>query len=147
MTYLPVKYPQVSAMYLFETVDAGGRQFELSKNEEYRKAFVKAVAGNFYVSHTDEKTDGLLYSFELGNKVRVPAKNVTLCAYFKTFENDFSRATYSINGTVIGSVSEIPYSLDADLSAYSGQTITLTATAYDSAGAVCAEKSYQLIVE
>lgn len=134
-------------MYLFETVDAGGRKFELSKNEEYRKAFVKAAASSFYVSHTDEKTDGLLYSFELGNKVRVPAKKGTLCAYFKAFENDFSRATDSINGTVIGSVSDIPYSLAVDLSAYSGQTITLTAAAYDSAGAVCAEKSYQLIVE
>ena len=147
LTYLPIKYPQVSAMYLFETVDAGGRKFELSKNEAYRKVFVEAVSSDFYVSHTKEQTQGLKYSFELGNNVRVPGETVTLCAYFKTFANDFSYAVYAINGTEIGRVNEVPYALSVDLSAYRGQTITLTATAYDSTGAVCATKSYTLIVK
>lgn len=147
LTYLPIKYPQVSAMYLFETVDAGGRQFELSKNEAYRKVFVEAIKSDFYVSHTKEQTDGLRYSFELGNNVRVCAEKVTLCAYFKTFANDFAYAVYAINGTEVGRVDGVPYALDVDLSAYRGQTITLTATAYDSSGAVCATKTYSLIVE
>lgn len=147
ITYLPIKYPQVSAMYLFETVDAGGRKFELNKNEAYRKVFVEAISSEFYVSHTEEQTDGLRYSFELGNNVRVGAETVTLCAYFKTFANDFSYAVYAINGVEIGRVSEVPYALTVDLSAYRGQTITLTATAYDSSGAVCASKSYAIVVE
>lgn len=147
LTYLPIKYPQVNAMYLFETVDAGGRKFELSKNEAYRKVFVEAVSSEFYVSHTKEETQGLPYSFELGNNVRVPGETVTLCAYFKTFANDFAYAVYAINGVEIGRVSDVPYGLDVNLSAYKGQTITLTATAYDSTGAVCAIKSYTLVVE
>ena len=147
LTYLPIKYPQVNAMYLFETVDAGGRKFELNKNETYRKVFAEAVSSDFYISHTKEETQGLQYSFELGNNVRVPGETVTLCAYFKTFNNDFSYAVYAINGTEIGRVSDVPYSLSVDLSAYQGQTITLTATAYDSTGAVCAAKSYTLIVK
>lgn len=147
LTYLPIKYPQVTAMYLFETVDAGGRKFELNKNEAYRKVFVDAIDSEFYISHTDQKTEGIPYSFELGNNVRVPGESVTLCAYFKTFANDFSCAVYAINGVEIGRVSDVPYALDVDLSQYKGQTITLTATAYDSAGIVCAVKSYSLIVE
>ncbi|MBR4953496.1 MAG: hypothetical protein IKZ30_03160, partial [Oscillospiraceae bacterium] len=147
LTYLPIKYPQVSAMYLFETVDAGGRQFELNKNEKYRLKFVEAISSDFYVSHTEAETAGLKYSFELGNNVRVPAEVVTLCAYFKTFENDFAYATYAINGTEIGKVSVIPYALEVDLSAYKGQTITITATAYDSTGTACALKTYSLVVE
>lgn len=147
LTYLPIKYPQVTAMYLFETVDAGGRKFELNKNETYRQAFVDAVASDFYLSHANRETTGIPYSFELGNNVRVPGETVTLCAYFKTFANDFSYAVYAINGVEIGRVSDIPYALNVDLSAYQGQTITLTATAYDSAGAVCAVKSYSLVVE
>ena len=79
--------------------------------------------------------------------MRVPGDTVTLCAYFKTFANDFSYAVYAINGTEIGRVSDAPYALEVDLSAYRGQTITITATAYDSAGAVCAIKSYTLVVE
>ena len=52
-----------------------------------------------------------------------------------------------LSGAEIGRVSDVPYSLSVDLSAYKGQTITLTATAYDSTGAVCATKSYTLIVK
>lgn len=147
LTYLPIKYPQVSAMYLFETLDAGGRKFELNKNETYRLKYVEAISSDFYVSHTEEETAGLQYSFELGNNVRVPAEVVTLCAYFKTFENDFAYATYAINGVEIGKVSAVPYALEVDLSAYKGQTITVTATAYNSSGELCAVKSYSLVVE
>lgn len=147
LTYLPIKYPQVTAMYLFETVDAGGRKFELNKNEPYRKVFADAIDSEFYISHTKETTAGIPYSFELGNNVHVPGEAVTLCAYFKTFANDFSCAVYAINGVEIGRVSDVPYALRVDLSAYKGQTITITATAYDSAGALCAVKSYTVIVE
>ena len=147
LTYLPIKYPQVSAMYLFETVDAGGRQFELNKNAVYRDAYVRAIADPFYVSHNNQTTAGLPYCMELGNSVRVPAGKVTLSAYFKTFENTFSRASYAINGTEIGTATNVPYLFNVDLSAYKGQTIQFTATAYDANGAVCAKKTYSIIVE
>ena len=147
LTYLPIKYPQVSAMYLFETLDAGGRKFELNRNEVYRRVVVDALHSEFYVSHTRESTDGLPYSFELGNNVHVPAETVTLCAYFKTLSNDFSYGVYAINGVEIGRADAVPYRLTIDLSAYKGQTITLTASAYDSTGALCATKTYSLVVD
>ncbi len=147
LTYLPIKYPQVSAMYLFETLDAGGRQFRLSGNAQYKEAYSSAISSPFYVSHNNEKTEALPVSFELGNNVRVPAKSVELYAYFKTFENDFAYATYSVDGVEISRVDALPYKARLDLSAYGGKKIQLTAKAFDSKGVMCAVKSYNLVVE
>ncbi len=147
LKYLPIKYPQVSSMYLFETLDAGGRKFQLLENETYHEAYKNGISSPSYVSNNNEQNDGIPYSLELCNNVTVPAQKVNLHSYFKTFENDFSYAEYQINGTTIGTAKDIPYTLSVDFSTYKGQTITLTAKAYDSKNQLCATKTYTIKVE
>lgn len=147
LNYLPIKYPQVSSMYLFETLDAGGRKFQLLENPTYHNAYKTGIANPAYVSNNNDHNDGIPYSLELCNNVTVPAQKVNLHAYFKTFENDFSYAVYQINGKNVGVVWEAPYTQYIDFSSYKGQTISLTAKAYDSKEQLCATKTYTIKVE
>lgn len=146
-TYLPLKYPQVRAAYIFETVDAGGRYFQLASNEKYCLAYSQAIANPSYLSDISEDTSALPYTFEAGNNVSLPAQKVKLSAFIKTLENDFSHVIYRINGVDVGTVSSIPYTVEADLSVYSGQTVALSCTAYDTKGRLCAAKTYNVKID
>ncbi len=143
--YLPLKYPQVIAAYLFETYDAGGRKFEFSGNPTYHEAFRNAIQGNYYLSSNAEENG--LYSFEIGNNVTVPAAWVGLHSFVKSVENDFAYVIYSINGTDIGTAYGIPYTVDADFTPYSGQTVDVNCRAFDSKGEMCAYKTYKVKVQ
>lgn len=146
-TYLPIKYPQVKMVFLFETVDAGGRRFELSGNSVYKNAYAESIKSPFYLSTPSQKQTIGIYPLELGNNVSLPAEKVTLHSYIKTLENDIAYTVYRINGTDVGVSYGIPYSVECDLSSYSGQTVTITCTSYDSNGAPCAVKSYKIKVD
>lgn len=146
-TYLPLKYPQVRAAYLFETVDAGGRYFRLANNEKYRLAYSQAISNPMYLSSALSDTASLPFTIEAGNNVSLPAQKVQLASFIKTLENDFSKVIYRINGSDIGTASSIPYAIEADLSAYSGQAVALTCLAYDTKGMLCASKTYNVKVD
>lgn len=143
-TYIPVKYPDVVAVYLFETQDKGGRRFELSGNEKYREAYVNGIKSESYVS-SDEEASGI-YCFEVGNNVSVPGEMISLHSFVKTLENDFAYVVYSLNGVDIGTGYGIPYTLNIDFSPYKGKTLDLTCRAFDSKGALCASKTYKINV-
>ena len=145
-TYLPIKYPQISSAYLFETVDAAGiRRFEFPGNATYSEAAIKGLSSYRYIS--DLRGDSGEYSFELGNNVRVPAANVLLHSFVETLHNDFSYVVYRINGTDIGVSYGIPYTISADFSPYKGQTAELTCLAFDSEQRLCASRKINIIVE
>ncbi|MBR5528599.1 MAG: hypothetical protein IKV97_06295 [Clostridia bacterium] len=146
-TYLPIKYPQVKAVFLFETVDAAGiREFRLENNSKYAEAFINAIRSDSYLSKLENDPGEIPVTFEIGNNVRLPASPVDLHAFVKTTENDFSYVVYRINGTDVGVAYDIPYTLGIDLSPYSGQTIELSCLAFDSSGKMCAQKTYKVKV-
>lgn len=144
-TYIPVKYPNIVAVYLFETIDAGGRQFELDGNPSYRNAYKTSVNNANYIGSTTASSG--VYNFEVGNNVTIPAGMVSLHSYIKTLENDFAYVVYSINGVDIGVSYGIPYTISTDFSPYAGQTLELTCRAFDSKGMPCASKTYTIRVE
>lgn len=147
LTYLPIKYPQVYAMFLFETKDAGNRRFELKDNSTYRDAFIRGIASKDYLSFAEGEDAPGVFSYEIGNNVAVPAQKVKLHSFIKTFHNDFSYVVYRINGVDVGVSYGIPYTIDVDFTPYKGQTVTVTCLGFDSMQKICAQKSYNIKVE
>lgn len=145
-TYLPIKYPQVKAAFLFETADVNGiREFELT-NSEYAQAFIQSISSPMYLSSIDSQTQDIPCSFEIGNNVTVPASLVNIHSFVKTTENDFAYVVYRINGVDVGAAYGIPYTVGVDFSPYSGQTVKLSCLAFDSTGSMCADKTYNVKV-
>lgn len=144
-TYLPVKYPGVVAAYLFETQDAGGRKFELLGNPTYHQAFKDSIKNDAYISNINGSYGD--YSFEVGNNVTVPGEMITISSYIKTLYNDFSYVVYSINGVDIGTGYGAPFALNVDFSPYAGKKLELTTRAFDSKGALVANKTYTITVK
>lgn len=146
LTYLPIKYPQISYAFLFETVDAAGiRKFELDKNPVYKDAVVSAMKQDVYLTSANGTSGS--FSFELGNNVRVPAEKVQLHSFVQTLHNDFSYIVYRINGVDVGVSYGIPYTVEFDFSGYAGNTVELTCLAFDSEQKLCAQRTVSVKVE
>lgn len=148
-TYLPIKYPQVKAVFIFDqdrNSDSGCYRFSLSNNAQYLDAYKRATQCEQYLSTPDENATLPQY-YELGNNVSVEPKVVEISSFIKTPANDTSHVIYSIYGTDIASSYGIPYSVNIDFSAYSGTTVPLKATAYNAAGYKVAEKTYYVKVD
>ena len=144
-TYLPIKYPQVCAMFLFETVDAAGTRKFSFDNATYRKAASKPLLSDAYLDDYRKVVDR--YSYELGNNVRVPAEEIKLHAFAETLHNDFSYVVYRLNDVDVGVAYGIPYTVDVDLSPYAGTTVKLTCLAFDSKQKLCASRSINIVVD
>ena len=67
-------------------------------------------------------------------------------SFIKTLYNDFSYVVYSLDGVLVANVARLPYKTAINFSSYAGKTVKLTAAAYDSNGALCAVKTYNLKV-
>ncbi len=145
MTYLPIKYPQVSSMFLFETVDSAGvRKFDFTNNT-YMKAATEPWSSDRYLSDYKDSTDK--FSFELSNNASVPAEYIQLHSFVKTLYDEYSYVVYRINGKDAGISYEIPYTVNVDFSSYEGQTINLTCLAFDAEEKICTSKSIDVYVK
>lgn len=146
-TYLPIKYPQVKAAYIFETVDAKGtRQFQFYANDSYFNAYRSSILSNVsYLGKFTENSDTLIpYYFEIGNGVILPPAKLNIYSYVKTYDNETDYVAYHINGEHINKdlyTGAIPYGMTIDFSPYAGQDITLELRAFRG-NALCASKTY-----
>jgi len=148
LTYLPIKYPAVKAMFIFDqdrNSDSGCYRFLLSNKPTYLDAFKRGIASEQYLP-TPEEYAYLPQYYELGTNVTVEATAVEISSFVKTPENDISYVVYNIYGTDIGTSYGIPYSVTIDFSPYKGTTIPLKAMAFSSTGAKVAEKTYYVKV-
>jgi len=144
-TYLPIKYPAVKAVYLFDN-DRERYKFSLSNNAQYLDAFKRGIASEQYLSNSNENANLPQY-YELGTNVAAEAKATEICSFVKTPANDTSYVVYSIYGTDIATSYAIPYSANIDFSPYAGTTVPLTLKAFNSAGKMVAEKTYYLKIK
>ncbi|MBR5308299.1 MAG: hypothetical protein IKU43_05975 [Clostridia bacterium] len=145
-TYLPIKYPQIGTVFLFETYDASGkREFRLEENSDYREAFVSAIKSDFFLSSLTDVCEK--YSFELGNNVRIPASQIQLHSFVKTLMDDFAYVVYRIDGVDVATAYAIPYTVGVDFTTYAGRVVELECLAFDSKGAPCASRKIRLTVE
>ena len=143
-TYLPIKYPAVKAAFMFCTDDTNFR-FSFANNSQYRQAVSDGISSNMYLSDPDNDSY-LPHYYELGNNVEIEATVNEISSFIKTPENDISYVVYSIHGTDVATVYNIPYSASIDFSPYKGTAIPLKAMAFSSSGKKVAEKTYYVKV-
>ena len=143
-TYLPIKYPSVKAVFLYDS-DVSNYRFVLSKNNTYLNAYKKGIAPEYFLSSPNENANTPQF-YELGTNVSVEAQAVEISSYVKTPANDIAYVIYSIYGTDVGTSYGIPFSVNIDFSYYRGTTVPLTAKAYDSNYKLVAEETYYLKV-
>lgn len=143
-TYLPIKYPQVKAVYIFDCNDTNFR-LRLSDNYEYLSAFKNGIKSDLYLETPDENADVAQY-YELGTNVEVEAKVTEVCSFIKTPENNISYVVYNIYGTDVATAYDIPYSVNIDFSPYKGTTIPLKVMAFSANNEYLAEKIYYIKV-
>ncbi len=144
-TYLPIKYPNLKMVVLFNKADSGGRKFLLSDNPPLAEAYSKGIhsSGRYISEFGDEAAEE--YYYELHNNFSLPAEKTELCSYITAPLSDFDYAVYEINGTAAAAYA-IPYTASVDLSPYAGQTIELTVKAYINDTAVV-KKTFKIQVE
>ncbi len=145
LTYLPIKYPAVKAMFIFDSDDTNFH-LTLSKNSEYLSAYKRGISSNLYLQTPTENANLPQY-YELGNNVEVEAKLTEICSFIKTPANDISYVVYSIYDTDVATSYSIPYNVNIDFSSYAGTTIPLKAIAFSSSGEKVAEKTYYVKVK
>ena len=148
-TYLPIKYPQVKAVFIFDqdkNSNNGCYRFSLSNNAQYLDAFKRGSQSEQYLATPDENANLPQY-YELGNNVSVEPGVVEISSFVKTPANDTNHVVYSIYGTDVGTSYAIPYSASIDFSYYTGTTVPLKLTAYNAAGYKVAEKTYYIKVD
>ena len=147
-TYLPIKYPSVKAVFLFDqdkNSNNGCYRFSLSNNAQYLDAFKRGTQSEQYLASPDENASLPQY-YELGTNVAVEAAVVEISSFIKTPANDASYVVYNVYGTDIATSYGIPYSASIDFTPYKGTTIPLKAMAFNAAGAKVAEKTYYVKV-
>lgn len=143
LAYLPIKYPQVKAFYIYDH-DRERYRFSLSSNSEYLSAYRRGIASQSYLS--EPNTDAGFEYYELGTNAAIPASVNEISAYIKTVKNDIAYVVYRINGADCATAYAAPFSAAVDFSPYAGQSVNLTALAFDSSGAIAAQKTYRINV-
>ncbi len=144
-TYLPIKYPAVKAVFIFDS-DREKYRFSLSSNYTYLDAFKKGISSEQYLESPNENANIPQY-YELGTNVAVEAQNSEIYSFIKTPENDISYVVYSVCGNEVATSYGIPYKVNIDFSPYKGQTIPLSLKAFDSSGRPVADKTYNIKVQ
>lgn len=147
LKYIPIKYNRIHSLYVFDTKDINGtRSFELSENETYRNAVRNGISEGYYLGDNTDTASAPCFTYELVNNASVPAGRIKLHSFINTFQNEYSYVAYRINGQDIGVSYEMPYTIEADLTQYKDQTITITCIAFDSEQKICASESINVKV-
>lgn len=133
-TYLPIKYPNVKFCFVFDS-DRDRQKFSLSNNPTYLQGYQNGTKNPLYGDSLTENQYQYDY-YELGNNVSVLPEKTELCAFVQTPSGDTAYVIYSIGGTDIGTAYAAPYSVPVDFAPHSGQTVSVTVRAFDSAHAL-----------
>ena len=133
-TYLPMKYPQIKAVFLSVPSASG----EL--DGEYINAVRSGISGASYIEKTVSGENDTPFFSVIGNGVTVPASKVKISCGFE----GASRVIYKLNGKEVSQLpsKDIPFEAEIDFSPYAGKTVNLDAVIYDSNNRMCFERSY-----
>ncbi len=145
-TYLPIRYPQVKAVFQREMPsDENGNTYCTG---EYASILEAGTASASYLEVPTKGAENLPYFFELGSNVTVPPSKIRLYSHVGATKNDISHITYLVNGEQAGDVSPytIPYEVTVDFSGFAGQTVLLEICAFDSTEKLFASKTYKIKV-
>ncbi|HZW49201.1 MAG TPA: glycosyl hydrolase [Bacillota bacterium] len=145
-TYLPILYPNVKAMFYFDSADTGAvsRNFMLSQNTTIRNTYSTVIKSASYLSTYTAGAKLATYYVPMFG-VSIPASTTQLCSYVNDFNNEaVASVTYKINGKNLGTTSAAPFTINCDLTSYKGQKdVEFEVTAYDKAGKLLVQRTFQ----
>ncbi|MCE5195707.1 MAG: hypothetical protein LLG09_01055 [Negativicutes bacterium] len=145
-TYLPILYPNVKAMFYFDSADSGAviRNFMLSQNATLRSTYSSVIQSASYLSDYTAGAKLATYYVPLFG-VSIPADTAQLCSYVNYIDNEaVASVSYQINGSKLGTAYTAPFTISCDLTAYRGmQDVEFLVSAYDSAGRLLLQRSFQ----
>ena len=145
-TYLPIKYPNVKAVFLYGATNLPSK-YILSENPTMLNTYSQAIKNNYYLS--DYKNSSVIdtYYYPIsGNKISPTLQE--LCSYIKYAEDTkIARVEYKVNNETVGNTYEIPYKVNCDFSKYGGQTVVITVNTYDSNSNLLVTKKFKAMVE
>ncbi len=144
-TYLPIKYPNLKMVVLFNKEDASGkRKFILSENKTVLDAYIRGIQSSpLYMKYVDYKAPDLFY-YELMNNFTAPAALVELCSYVTAPVEKLDYVVYTVDGVDYPAYA-IPYSVSVDLSAYVDRSVDVRVQAF-AGGTAVSDETFRLNV-
>ncbi len=147
-TYLPIRYPNVKAVFYYDAGHGDGTSYILSQNQTVLNAYKTGISGDHYRSETDGGSAVNSYYVPICSASTLPAADQELNAFAKFADSrQIASVQYMINGQVLGTANSAPYAVRCDLSAYAGQTITIQAAAYGTKGNPLVSREFHVKVE
>ena len=145
-TYLPIRYPNLKYAVCFN-INPDNAKFMMTDNAETLAAYNEAVSDARYLSGAQESAPYWYVPTDTFN-VRQPVPNTPqqLCAYANFGDNSrIAAVRYEINGQVVGTAAQAPYTIDCDFSRWYG-SVKLRASLLDASGSVLASRLFPLTV-
>lgn len=146
-TYLPIRYPNLKFAIYFDT-SKGKETYQLNSNQKVLAAYNAAVTGDGFLSSYRDTAEECYVPFDSFPEHAKLPQNDQLCAYVKYGDGSRVAAVrYLVNGTVIGTSNQIPYTVDYDLRSLAGQRVGIRVEVLDAAGSVLTAKQFFATVD
>ena len=154
-TYLPMRYPNIKMVVYFDYdgIKADGTQepyaYRFTTNQSMWNAYKSAIQDKYYLTDVYKGASVNEYYYPVyGSRISPEVQELNLYVkYPRDRQNGIGKVEYFINGEIVGTATQMPYSVNIDFSRYSGQNIEITATAYDPWGYKINGKRFSAIVE
>lgn len=145
--YIPLKYPQVKAMFYFNTDDnvTKNNSYALYENETINELYNSIVSNNQFLSQHGATSESIFGKLASNVTIHLPEQETYA---FKTYtilpDSLEAKVIYTLNGNQIAERNEIPYTYTLNSEKLKIGENTLTIDAYNSDGQKIKSKSYTL---
>ena len=137
--YLPMVYPRIKAVGHFNNKATGEtQQYLMSANPTLLKAVREAIADDWYLSGLDQVPE----SYWLPIEQATLHGQTRIASYVWLGDRGLGRVEYRLDGRLVASRNQVPYTADIDLSGLTGEHV-LTVQAYDRSGRLVTQKEYR----
>lgn len=140
-SYIPVLFPQVKAIFYFNTNQPGGFRYDLSFSPTARNLYKQLTGSGYFLGKW--QTEPTITYKKVGT-AELPANAVTLLTYAPYFTMDDISVEYRLDGRWITQVSDIPYRHTLNLSNETNGTHALEVRVL-SGGSVLKSASYNIL--
>lgn len=142
LNYMPMLYPNLKAMFYFDTTTGKGTSYRLSDNASLLNTYKLGIQNSTYLSNIGQQS-GFSYQ-EL--KTSLPADVLSLSGFVKVPDNNCVKLSYSINGKTIATSTTLPYEVQLDFKPYKGKTLELTVKGYDNKNMLLVTKAFKITI-
>ncbi len=139
--FIPRVYPEVKAMYYYDSTGAAGAQesYMLSENPVLKALYAKIIKDDYYLSTLESADFGYVKLETVLEK-----KPQSISAYVKSYEPVIGKVEYYIDGNLAFVSKELPFNFEYDFSKYTADHVNITAKAYLPDGTLVMQKEYPI---